>query len=1507
MISRSFDGTLAKQKPVWLLVGITVALLVPVPAIASSDQARGDSRVGSGLRNLVGRLHRASWATAAAEEGRVEESPALASSQVPRDGSGLRSKVEVIEVGTALSSDVDLRLIPTAAGPLGMTRAIGAAVSEVRGNSTEYDWGSLRAIVNVMPSGLEITFTVSGDDSEPCEVLFEVSTDLSVMAGSGGHRVDFYRNGDRIYTLRVLRAGLVEGGAEMRLSNAGRLLRVTIGEGDRLPVLRPARPELLNLAPTAAKSVGPSVSLLLSEGDASVEPGLGTTPVWYALSGQEDAELGRSVSTAGDVNGDGFSDVVVGAPLYDGPFEDSGRAMVFFGTAAGPRQEPAWTLDGGVPEAQLGAAVATAGDVNGDGYSDVLVGAPGVGQVRVFLGSPAGLSSSGGWTVTSEQSGSLFGSSVSTAGDVNGDGYADVLVGAPGFDGIGEDEGRAYLFLGSATGLSASPAWSASGEMGAEFGASVAAAGDVNGDGYDDVIVGSPGYFYSEGAAFVYYGSSAGLGTSPDWWTSPPDYSGGRFGEAVASAGDVNGDGYSDIIIGAPWSNVFLGKAFVVLGSADGLETTPAQEYEGTHIGEYFGNSVGTAGDVNGDGFADVIVGAYGYNSVGGVQASGALFLFLGSPSGSKPDPFRLVAIAEDLNGKFGASVSTAGDVNGDGYSDVIVGAPWYWTDQPSEGGVFLFLGAPLRPAFRPGWQQGGFESEPSVGGTVVAAAGDVNGDGYADVIIGDPDFDGDFEDEGRALLYLGAADGLHEEPAWIVSGGGPYLYYGWSVAAAGDVDGDGYADVVIGAIQHGQDAGGAAFVYLGGADGLDTSYSWGVTELEYLAYLGWSVASAGDVNGDGYGDVIIGVPGRDTGSENAGGAYVFYGSPHGLSDPEKHNWFAADSKQTGAFFGSTVTSAGDVNGDGFSDVVVGAINAGGVYTYLGSPTGLSDSPTWQLEIPLRLSVAPAGDINGDGNDDILIGVPDVNTVFPCYGSAAGITSLDVDHGINIDLPLLAQFGASLSALGDLNADGYDDVLVGAPYDQYRHQFEGWSYVFLGSRAGFGDILWLSGGSQAFALYGSSVAGLGDVNGDGFGDFLVSAPGYSDPEKGQGHVFLYHGNADFGKFYGHEDMGLPRLPAQLRVDANRPIGQFGLSDSEHAFRIAAIGRTALGRGGVRLEWEIKLRSAPFDGSGVTAAAAFQETGPPSPAGSILELQETAESLQPGNFYRWRARIASDSPLLPSTPWLGTSFVRSSAQMFRTPGPLPPQTFRPTAPPPNKQVFPDSEPPIHVWNRGEGDTFELQWSSSLSFKGRVVSSGPLSASAPGYQTFTPDAPLWKRILRLARNPDFREIPVFWRVVPDGASRGELEVRSLRVAAAGDPEITSPEDGAEVAADSPPTITWWSNHNERFKIRFSPRSSLGKPRLDSGGDFQIRDSIHVQEEGFAEWTPTDVWSDVVRMAAQNEGIVYYCIFAKDSLGRMNWSRVRSLRVGSADSASSSDGLPDEADTPASKRQD
>jgi hypothetical protein len=434
-----------------------------------------------------------------------------------------------------------------------------------------------------------------------------------------------------------------------------------------------------------------------------VDPTL-VVPSWSYLGDEFDERFGASVAGAGDVNGDGYADVIVGAPLYDNGEFDEGRAFVFLGSETGPSPVPAWTVESNFVGTWFGYSVTSAGDVNGDGYADVIVGAPlydngeiDEGRAFVFLGSVDGLSVTPAWTAEIDQNDARFGSSVASAGDVNGDGIGDVIVGAPQFDNVqNKDGGRAFVFFGSPAGLSSAPDWSdGSGLLSSAYGASVAAAGDVNHDGYGDIIVGAPlfdtGGFVDEGRVFVYFGSASGPSIDPSWVADGNKIL-ARFGQSVASAGDVNGDGFADIIIGAP--SYDSGRAFAYHGSATGPSLSPDFTAKINKAPADLGASVAGVGDVDGDGFGDVVVGAPRIgDSVN--PAEGLVRVYKGGKTGLANTPAFTVT-GTQANELLGGSVAGAGDTNGDGLADIIAGGIGLDNTalfMANSGGAELYLG----------------------------------------------------------------------------------------------------------------------------------------------------------------------------------------------------------------------------------------------------------------------------------------------------------------------------------------------------------------------------------------------------------------------------------------------------------------------------------------------------------------------------------------------------------------------------------------------------------------------------------------------------------------------------------------------------------------------------------------------------------------------------------------------------------------------------------------------
>ncbi|MBN2549710.1 MAG: FG-GAP repeat protein [Anaerolineales bacterium] len=987
--------------------------------------------------------------------------------------------------------------------------------------------------------------------------------------------------------------------------------------------------------------------------------GLPTSPNWSVGLGQGGASCGYSVATAGDTNGDGYSDVIVGAPYWDGGLTDEGRADVYPGWATGLSVIPIWTKEGDQANAHFGWSVATAGDVNGDGYADIIVGAPDYdhgqtneGGAWVYEGTASGPHDAPDNFDEGSQDNARFGYSVAFAGDVNNDGYADIIVGAPYYDAGQTDEGRAWVWHGSASGVSSLNNFKAeSNQTNGKFGISVATAGDVNGDGYADIIVGMIGYANGqtdEGSAFAWYGSGSGvhLGLDGDltneyWHTQEVNETGAQLGISVSTAGDVNGDGYADVIVGANTYNggtTDQGLVDVYLGTDSGLSDTRQRRLLGGSVDAWFGFSVGAAGDVNGDGFGDIIIGSPLYENA--QTEEGRALVYLGTWDGIGATDYWKV----EGNGNYahyGNSVFTAGDVNADGYSDVIIGAPGRH-DHADVGFADVFHGSPDAPEETASWAKVS-NNDLSYFGYSVASAGDVNGDGYGDVIVGAPYWDDGQAFEGGAWVYLGWYSGLLTAPDWYEQLNVANIQFGFSVSGAGDVNGDGYDDVIVGAPYYDspQVDEGAAFVYLGSSTGLSNSSNWSKASDDAGAMFGYSVSSAGDVNGDGYADVIVGAPFWS----DEGGAWVYLGSPDGAIS--KPHWYTKNDQEDSEY-GTAVGTAGDVNRDGYSDVIVGAprwdngqTNEGGVYVYLGSPGGLSTKYSWRQDSDKALalygsSVGTAGDVNGDGFSDFIVGAPYYNGGLDgegkayVYLGAAGSMSLSPVWEKESN-QLSAKYGTSVSTAGDVNGDGYADIIVGANLwdgGEPGEMQEGGAWIYLGKSTGVNSApAWYTQGGQGTAHFGFSVSSAGDVNGDGYADVVVGAPMFTNSLTDEGKVFV---------FYGNGGRGVHILPIPMDVNSFTPIPRLGRSDRHDTLRGHLAIQSPFGRGSYALEAEAQLFGLRFNANNTTAWAFWQDY-PIHYVGYI-----TLSGLETNTLYhfriRWRYNPAT-TPWMPASRWL----------------------------------------------------------------------------------------------------------------------------------------------------------------------------------------------------------------------------------------------------------------------------
>jgi FG-GAP repeat len=401
-------------------------------------------------------------------------------------------------------------------------------------------------------------------------------------------------------------------------------------------------------------------------------------------------------------------------------------------------------------------------DVNNDGYDDLIIGKRDFnisaytdnGIAWLFLGSASGLPTSPSLTLNPPYSNSygFFGWQAKCAGDVNGDGFDDLIISMDNYDNIYDDEGAVYVYYGSAS-PDASYDWMARGNSTyAHFGVSVDGAGDINGDGYDDIIVGANGNDYPGviTEAYVWYGGLGGLGanglpSNADWHATDNTLT-ISFAYQVRGIGDVNGDGYDDILVGAHnYDGTFnnQGAVFVYYGDSSGLGptgTTANADWmaTGEQSDAYLGFASDGVGDLNGDGFDDLAVGAYAYDH--SESNEGMVFVWYGSATGlganGTPVNADWEAESNTSSAIFGYSVAPAGDVNNDGYNDLLVSAPGY----PIGGAWFVWIGSDdgLGPNGSPlNCYYSGYSDQTGANlGRDNAGALDANGDGRDDIFV---------------------------------------------------------------------------------------------------------------------------------------------------------------------------------------------------------------------------------------------------------------------------------------------------------------------------------------------------------------------------------------------------------------------------------------------------------------------------------------------------------------------------------------------------------------------------------------------------------------------------------------------------------------------------------------------------------------------------------------------------------------------------------------------------
>ncbi|MEC9345728.1 MAG: tandem-95 repeat protein [Pseudomonadota bacterium] len=939
------------------------------------------------------------------------------------------------------------------------------------------------------------------------------------------------------------------------------------------------------------------------------------------------SRLGYSVAPVGDFNGDGFDDAFVSA--FNGAGQNGRQFLIFggndfgatFNTGGEYGSDQIVLFTGAQSTRQAGFDVGS-GDVNGDGLMDLIVGAPrhdttqaGAGQVFVIFGTSELLNNSNtlgtlsgaatGFTINGAQNTGQLGISVAGNGDINGDGIDDILMGERFFDsGVYSNNGRISVVFGSATApastfeitsLNGTNGFSIEGDFdNAQLGNTVTFLGDINNDGFDDFATASPTFSGNTGRVSVVFGAASGLDgldlsalDGTDGFTITGVATNDGLGFNMSGLGDVNGDGVDDFVLSArfadPNSLADAGEQYVIFGSAGGfagtfdlttLDGTNGFRIQGPAAGNRSGRDISSAGDFNGDGFQDILIGAYNYNSTGGA------FVVFGSASGFAStvslanlgfgEGIRI--LGEDAGSKFGIGLNGGGDIDGDGFDDVVIGATYGASETGrayiiygfDDGGLFNFTGTSGNDTLN---GTAGNDSIAALQGDDVVLAGD--GD---DRILAASGADTVAGGAGNDLIFGGAgSDTLSgNEGADLIDGGdgSDFVDFGSEFGASGVVvdlsagtatDTDGNADTLVG-IENvlgsfnddtltgdaGDNslAGGSGNDSLSGGDGNDTlrgdggddtlDGGTGTNTVDYSREFGeigvnvdLASGTATDTNADtdtlisirnaigsGNNDTILGST-DDNLIGGGGGADSLDG---GLGTDTLD--FSTETGTGGAFVrldtGTAVDTFGNVDTIAGFEAVTGSANADSI---------VGSSAAEVLE-------GGAGNdtlIGGGGGDTLTTGTGFDRVVIRSGEAAVTIT----DFTIGSDRLVLDGFGAT-TGFGDFgfsDGAGFTDIFISAVHvarilNQTGGSFSASDLVFvttaiqaqdvLDGFGGFGAVLVSTGDSASF---GRSVTIGGDVDNDGFDDVVVGAPNYnpvSDQDTiAPGASFVFFGDAAF--------------------------------------------------------------------------------------------------------------------------------------------------------------------------------------------------------------------------------------------------------------------------------------------------------------------------------------------------------------------------------------------------------
>ena len=875
-------------------------------------------------------------------------------------------------------------------------------------------------------------------------------------------------------------------------------------------------------------------------------------------------DLGKTVANLGDINDDGYEDVALGLPFADIGVAYGGGYIVY-GSADNKTDinlanegsenddDHVSGLGGGQNDDALTWSMSSLGDVNGDGIDDYIVGTysgydGGKGRSYIVFGEEYEIGvddeddhttvtdlrdapdASKGIVLRGHENYAYVGVAVAGASnfDFNGDGYNDILVTAKEDDSGASNAGEAYVIFGKPSGesfsseiyldsMTADVGMKITGDVVNNNFSSITVAGDVNGDGISDIVIDG---LQENHNAYVIYGSEQYGRVN---YSNDTDSASVIFGEegdeTITGTSDddyISGQGGHDTLLGGAGDDTILGgegNDYLVGGTGDDTLTG------GTGNDEFVFNP--------GDG-ADIITD-FNENGVDVINLVNVTDIVVNDTD--EFDIFKSAYMSQDGNDviinlpgvsdQITLQNTTLGDLNINDFKFNLTNVETTTPNLLSDGSVDL---ADLDGA-------NGFTiSGDNFDGRTVMHAGDINGDGIDDMLIADAPLSGNahvhvvYGSENASnidLTNLETTEGFTIGSITGTAGGNPI-----ALASLGDINNDGYDDFMYGVSYDdtaGTDAGKVVIVH--GGDSLGNTTSTTISGLAAGDNFGSAVANLGDVNGDGFNDIMIAAPGA--GANDNGAAYVLYGNSNGTFQTDVAN-LNADGLDgfvmTGAAdddgLGYRINALGDINGDGNVDFAVSqnnSIESGTSETYVvfggydnlttSSDLNLSDLDgdngfkiTAASSIALGESIS-SGDINDDGYEDIML-TDDAGNLYVVLGNGdAYAASMTVTQADTADYFHITTAGLSSATLSDVNNDGYDDIIIGYnTYDDGATVNTGKVSVIYGGDSFDGslDVTTLDGtdgftivGQDAQDMIGISVSGGGDYNADGNADYII--------------------------------------------------------------------------------------------------------------------------------------------------------------------------------------------------------------------------------------------------------------------------------------------------------------------------------------------------------------------------------------------------------------------------------